>query len=269
MNSSRKVEIEKLANKFRRTTGIYSKGISNIFDVCSSEYYLIRYPIGETAVLGAAMIKDGDIIIFSNSSYPLSREIFTVAHEIGHVVLNHIESNNCTIHELSSNHMDENELEANHFAVCLLMPKDKVDEYISDQFQYCEGYLWTPLEIATIMGTFNVSFDVALNRLNNLGYITNDQYEFLQHQKNETKVSNLLRAIGISPQLCFAEQIKRVPIDFLKWVKSNYQNGVIPSETMEKAVKYLDEVSIEDFAVTPIAEDNDFDLDAFLLEDDE
>ena len=60
-----------------------------------------------------------------------------------------------------------------------------------------------------------------------------------------------------------------MPIDFLKWVKSNYQNGVIPSETMEKAVKYLDEVSIEDFAVTPIAEDNDFDLDAFLLEDDE
>ena len=110
MNTKRKSEIEELANKFRRMAGIHSKGISNIFDVCSSEYYLIRYPVGENAILGAAMIKDGDTIIFSNSSYPLSREIFTVAHEIGHVVLHHIDTNNHTIHETPSNIIDEKEM---------------------------------------------------------------------------------------------------------------------------------------------------------------
>ena len=78
----------------------------------------------------------------------------------------------------------------------------------------------------------------------------------------------MLRAIGISPDLCYPQNTKRIPIDFLKWVKSNYQNGVIPKETMERAISYLDNVSIDDFAITPKIEDDSFDLDAFL-EDEE
>lgn len=269
MKLSRKTEIEIIANKFRKDLGIDSIGISNIFDMCSSKYYLIRYPIGDEAIMGAAMIKQGDIIIYSNSSYTLSREIFTVAHEIGHVVLKHINSDNQSIHDQSMTNSDEREAEANYFAVCLLMPKDKVWEYIFSQFQYSEGYRWTLLEIATMMGTFNVSFEVTLNRLQSLGYMSKDQHSNLIEKKNEVKVSNLLRAIGISPKLCFAEKIKRVPVDFVKWVKCNYQKGVIPSPTMEKAIGYLgDDLSLEDFDITPLNEDDDFDFDAFLEDDD-
>jgi len=47
-------------------------------------YKVIRYPIGSNAFLGSSLLKDTDRIIFSNSSIILSREIFTVAHEIGH-----------------------------------------------------------------------------------------------------------------------------------------------------------------------------------------
>ena len=260
-----KSEIEILANKFRRTTGIDSIGISNIFDMCSSEFYLIRYPIGENAIMGAAMIRNNDRIVFSNSSYILSKEIFTVAHEIGHLVLGHVNGHNQSHHDLNVDNANQNEKDANYFARCLLMPKEKIDEFIKGQFQYHENYAWTSLEIASIMATFNVSFEVAINRLNQLEFLSNEQRHILLEQKNEIKVSNLLRAIGISPDLCYPQNTKRIPIDFLKWVKSNYQNGVIPKETMEKAISYLDNnISIDDFAIVPKSEDDDFDLDAFL-----
>jgi hypothetical protein len=63
--------------------------------------------------------------------------------------------------------------------------------------------------------------------------------------------------------------VKQIPVDFLCWVKANYQKGVISTEVMEKAVSYLDEVSLEDLEISPKVEDDDFDLDSFLEEDDE
>ena len=62
---------------------------------------------------------------------------------------------------------------------------------------------------------------------------------------------------------------QQIPVDFLCWVKANYQRGVISTEVMEKAVSYLDEVSLEDLEISPKVEDDDFDLDSFLEEDDE
>lgn len=46
-------------------------------------YKLLRYPLGEKADLGFMIKKDNDIVIFTNSCSRLSREIFTLAHEIG------------------------------------------------------------------------------------------------------------------------------------------------------------------------------------------
>ena len=49
-------------------------------------YKLLRYPLGENADLGFSVKKDNDTIIFTNSCIRLSREIFTLAHEIGHIL---------------------------------------------------------------------------------------------------------------------------------------------------------------------------------------
>lgn len=47
--------------------------------------------------------------------------------------------------------------------------------------------------IARIMSEFNVSFDMALNRLESLGVINTDQKMRLDNIKTEMKVGNLLR----------------------------------------------------------------------------
>jgi Zn-dependent peptidase ImmA (M78 family) len=267
MNASRRKEIERNAAEFRGLLGINSVGISNIFDVCNTKYLLIRYPLGKDGVLGAAIYKDGDYIVFSNSSQVLSREVFTVAHELGHIILRHIGIDNQLMQDISENNAGNEETEADYFAACFLMPKDKVEEFIDFQFQNHGDSEWTLLDVAAVMSTFNVSFETALNRLETIGRIDQTQHNKLLSQKADKKVSNLLRAIGVSPDLCFPKEQKCLPVEFLQWTCANYSQGLIPIETLEKAVGYLDEVSVDDLGVNPPKQKEDFDLDDFLEED--
>ena len=75
--------------------------------------------------------KDGSAVIGVNSSHPTQRQRFTIAHEIGHLLLH----TNKSLHVdknfpiglrsgISSKAEDENEIEANQFAAALLMPTD-------------------------------------------------------------------------------------------------------------------------------------------------
>ncbi len=73
----RKRDIRKKADQIRRNMRISNYGIMNLYKECESVgWKVIRYPLGENADLGFAMKKDKDIIIFTNSSSRLSREIF-------------------------------------------------------------------------------------------------------------------------------------------------------------------------------------------------
>ena len=269
MTKSRKLEIEKEAEDFRKSKGINTCGITNIFELCDTEYYLIRYPVGENGILGAAFYRAGEYVVFSNSSVIRSREIFTVAHEIGHIRLGHLGTRQrmITDHDHDIDSRSEQEKEANYFAACLLMPQDDLRKFMRGMDT---GNL-TPLEIAKIMGVFGVSFDTVINRLKNTDIITQSERDSLLAKKNETKVTELLRAINVSTDLCKPENVKNVPSDFLKWVQFNYQKHVIPRETVEKAVGYLDGVSanalIGDIA-EPVDNDcDDLDLDSILGED--
>ena len=87
MQDSRKREIRIKADSFRVKCKISRYGIIDLFKECERlDYKLLRYPLGDNADLGFAVKKDNDIVIFTNSCSRLSREIFTLAHEIGHVV---------------------------------------------------------------------------------------------------------------------------------------------------------------------------------------
>lgn len=268
MNSYRKTEIEHNSAEFRAMLGIHSAGISNIFDACNRKYLLIRYPLGQDGISGAAIYKDGDYIVFSNSSQVLSREIFTVAHELGHIRLGHVGVERQVIQDATMNGSSLEETEADYFAACFLMPKDKTESFVHFQLPHIKRSGWTLLDVAAVMSAFSVSFDTAVNRLNAIGLLSQTQYEQLLSQKGENKVSNLLRAIGVEPDLCFAKEQKSIPVEFLQWACANYSQGLIPRETLEKAVSYLDAVTVDDLGVTPPEQEDDFDLDAFL-EDDE
>ena len=133
MQDSRKREIRIKADSFRVKCKISRYGIIDLFKECERlDYKLLRYPLGDNADLGFALNKDNDIVIFTNSCSRLSREIFTLAHEIGHVIL-HLNDESSFIDDsitINGRSTDEKEQEANYFAACLLMQADDVGRFI-------------------------------------------------------------------------------------------------------------------------------------------
>lgn len=238
MLDQKKKTIEMCADREREQYIKNAYGIVNIFRDCRDRgYKLIRYPIGEENVLGFAQLRDGDKIIFSNSSSRLSREIFTVAHELGHHVLHLSEDKSEIIDDNFDGTSDEEE-EANHFAISFLAPKDLVRKYVEYEMPNSQS-AWAALDIAKMMIAFNLSFEACLNRLQNLSLLDSVNRHRLTLEKSANSVSNYVRILDDSCNINKASEVIAIPDEFLKWVLYNYENRVIPQETLEKSLNFL------------------------------
>lgn len=264
MLEARKKDIRKKSDQIRRNLRTSNFGILNLFKECGSlGYKLIRYPLGENADLGFTMRKDDDIVIFTNSCIRLSREIFTLAHEIGHAVL-HMEETGSFIDNgstLSDYNADEKEQEANYFAACLLMPEDAIRRFLDLELVEENKNGLKAIDIAKIMSEFNVSFDMVLNRLENIGIINTGEKVQLDNVKNEMRVRNLLRSAGGNAMLNESSNVVDIPYEYIEYVIYNYNHGAIPKETLEKALKCYN-LSIEDISdkiIKPVDDDTDLD----------
>lgn len=270
MQEGKKREIRIKADSFRVKCKISRYGIINLFKECERlGYKLLRYPLGEKADLGFNIKKDNDIIIFTNSCSRLSREIFTLAHEIGHSIL-HLEVENSFIDDnmtITGRSTDEKEQEANYFAACLLMPFDDVGRFVDLEIENFEKDGFSALDIARIMSEFNVSFDMALNRLESLGFIDSNQKLCLDNEKTEKKVGNLLRSVGGNAKLNMPSNEISIPYEYIDYVIYNYNHNAIPKETLKKVLACY-QLSIEDISdklVEPVSNDEaDLDLDELI-----
>ena len=274
MQDSRKREIRIKADSFRVKCKISRYGIIDLFKECERlGYKLLRYPLGDNADLGFAVKKDNDIIIFTNSCSRLSREIFTLAHEIGHVIL-HLNDESSFIDDsitINGRSTDKKEQEANYFAACLLMPADDVGRFIDLGIQDFGEKGLSAMDIARIMSEFNVSFDMALNRLESLGIIDLKQKLCLDNERTMKKVGNLLRSVGGNAKLNEPSNVIDIPHEYIDYVIYNYNHNAVPKETLEKVLACY-QLSIEDISYKLVSfddDDGDDDLDDLIggLED--
>lgn len=261
MNKSRRIAIERNVENVRAECNISDYGFKDIFEASEKlGNRTIRYPIGKEAFLGFALIKDSERIIFSNSSLILSREIFTIAHEIGHQRLHLNEQGRTLIKDDDFDDRDDLEIEANYFAASLLMPMDKVEKFIRLELKSKEISYWDGLDIARIQTAFNVSYDMVLIRLRVLNVLNDEIIEKLKIEKIEQTASKLLNVIGGNTELCKSAEIKKIPAEFLEWVVSNYNDKLIPKTSLAAALSYVDlspdDVNIND---SQIKEDESFD----------
>jgi Zn-dependent peptidase ImmA (M78 family) len=268
MQEIRKREIRIKADSFRENCKISRYGIIDLFRECArSGYKLLRYPLGDNADLGFTVKKDNDIVIFTNSCSRLSREIFTLAHEIGHVIL-HLDNENSFIDDnvtINGRSTDEKEQEANYFAACLLMPSDDVDRFIDLEIQNFQEKGLSAMDIARIMSEFNVSFDMALNRLKSLGVIDQNQKLCLDNEKIEKRVGNLLRSVGGNARLNVPSNEIDIPYEYIDYVIYNYNHNAVPKETLERVLACY-QLSIEDVSdkIIEHPDDDDDDLDDLI-----
>lgn len=250
MKESIKREIRKKADLFREKCKVRRYGIVDLFKECERcGYKIIRYPLGDNADLGFVLKKDNDIIIFTNTSSRLSREIFTLAHEIGHVVL-HQNSNMHFVDDkitIAGRCNDEIEQEANYFAACLLMPAEEVNRFFDFELPHFKNENLSAMDIARMMSEFNVSFEMVLNRLENLEKIDASARLILDTEKNKLRVSNLLKSVGGNARLnCSSNEID-LPYEYLECVIYNYNHNAIPKETLERVLLYY-KLSLEDIS---------------------
>ena len=265
MNKKKQRAIEKIAESVRDECNVTDYGLQNIFEAAEKiGYRVIRYPIGNDSFLGFALIKDTERIVFSNSSLILSREIFSVAHEIGHQKLHLSESGRTSIRDDDFNDRDEIEVEANYFAACLLMPVDKVKKFIRLELNEKKtDDVWTGLDIARIQTAFNVSYDMVLVRLKALDIIDEPLLNQLKIEKMENTATKLLKAINGNVDLCKSTDAKKVPAEYLEWAISNYNDKLIPKKSLETALSYV-ELEAEDFSNLEEEVENDEDFDDLL-----
>lgn len=264
MQENRKKEIRIQADALREKCKVSRYGIIDLFRECERlGYKLLRYPLGENADLGLAMKKDSDTVIFTNTCSRLSREMFTLAHEIGHVIL-HMENtdsfidNTVTISEKST---DEKEQEANYFAACLLMPADAVGKFLDLELEDFKKNGLSAMDIARIMSEFNVSFDMALNRLESLGKIDIIEKARLDNERNENRVGNLLRSVGGNARLNVASMDIDIPHEYIDYVIYNYNHRAIPLETLKRVLEYyrLTDEDIHDRLVDQLVTEDELD----------
>lgn len=267
MQELRRKEIRIKADSVREKCKVSRYGIIDLFKECERlGYKLIRYPLGGEADMGFTLIKENDTVIFTNTSNRLSREIFTLAHEIGHVIL-HMNTCESFIDDhvtISGRSTDEKEQEANYFAACLLMPADDVERFLDLELADFSKSDLSAMDIARIMSEFNVSFDMALNRLENLGKINTDERLRLDNERNQKRVGNLLRSVGGNAELNAASENIDIPYEYIEYVIYNYNHNAIPKETVERVLACY-QLTMEDISDRLInhAEETD-DLDDLI-----
>ena len=230
INDQRKRIIERKARECRPKAPY---GLHDPFRLAREKvWYLFRYPIGEDKTLGMLQNRPEGTVIFTNSSALLCREIFTFAHEIGHLVL-HAQQGSNSFKDDAMYVEEDKEREADFFASCLLLPRGNLRNYLEDCCAVFQGKDIDALTVAMVMHEFRVSSRTALIALREYKHITTRQDKELT-KALEGKVNKFLRAASQSDDaLLKPSNDIRYPEEFLKVVRDNYKNNKIPKSMAE------------------------------------
>lgn len=234
-----RVKVEKRALEERKSIRTY--GIKDIFSLVSQkDIQLIRYPFGKDKLLGFSTNFEGKTIIVSNSSELLAREIFTVAHELGHIIFDLIdESNNMkidvTIEECTE---DISEARAFYFANCFLMPEEELSRFIKYELNKKLREL-NALDIVRMQLEFQVSYAALVVRLYQLNFIDIEHKMRLFDKRNNITSKALFKKMDADEKLIKPSNIIEVPPAYLEYVTSNYDNKYIPYSSLKKALSLI------------------------------
>jgi len=141
-------------------------------------------------ISGASMItKHGKKIIVINEDQPKTRQRFTIAHEVGHLLLGHDTALNTQDKATDTNSQFKNpsqilfrddktsegsdwrEIEANHFAASILMPRDILNKEINKLIQKNSKNYLSEYNVHELADIFEVSAISMSIRLSKLGFI--------------------------------------------------------------------------------------------------
>lgn len=157
ISQTHKDAIEKIATNLLKTAKAGSETPINVENVAKSIDLKVEYFPFPNEVSGL-LKKDIGVIGINDNQHP-KRQRFTLAHEIGHYVLEHkIMNTDDLVDDSNTDTSSPIEREANYFASCLLMPRELVEQNIKGT-----------REIDELARKFNVSEQAMTIRVLELG----------------------------------------------------------------------------------------------------
>lgn len=173
------LDIEKLgspaeaARKLRKLWKIEKGAINNLTQVLESNgLFLINFDFNTDRVDGMSILANGKFpIVFSNKRSLGDRQRFTLAYELGHLVM-HLHTNPSFTRDISH--------EANEFAAEFLMPEKDIKGDFKDGV--------TLNILADLKRKWKLSMQALMYRANDIGVITDNQKRYLINQFNSMNI---------------------------------------------------------------------------------
>jgi len=177
---------------------------------------------------GAAITDRSFPLIFVNSDFPRSRSLFTLAHELGHILAGHADDPIALDRELSGS--NDAERMANAFAASYLMPGDEIRREIAERGRKVST-------LAHLTYDFGVSYESLVYRLHNLR-LTNamgrDRLKSISGQQLSSYLNNPRLGSDLGPDQIGKLQYRgsakpagRPPALLLRRAWEGYRKGVI------------------------------------------
>jgi Zn-dependent peptidase ImmA (M78 family) len=143
--------------------------------------FIFQLSISQKEIKGFSFIEDSVPVIVINKSDELNSRIFSLFHELGHILLG-----DCGIcNMIEAEHATAIEKFCNHFAGAFLVPERKL---LSHKIVTGHGtsFIWENNELKEIANHFKVSKEVIIRRLLTLGKTTTPVYQ--QWRADQMKV---------------------------------------------------------------------------------
>lgn len=163
-------DVEKIAANVRRAWQLPPGPVQNLTATAEAAGILVFHVDLDRSDIDGATISSPDLppCIFLNKNLPACRMRFTLAHEIGHIIMHRYPT-------------EDMETEANGFASALLMPR-------SDVHNYFVGQKVDLRFLARMKPIWRTSMQNIAYRAQALGYITKEQGQYLWKQFNIHKI---------------------------------------------------------------------------------
>lgn len=170
---------EKAAGLLRKQLDLGTSPFKELASIMENHGIKIIYrPLKSSQAWGFSVSsKDLGYCIFINSACVLSRQLFTLAHELGHIYMDHHHSvtiyseSNSPIANLTRSKLSLQEIRANVFAAAFLMPGEEIHDLLENiKFNVSKNI--NRHIIKYLCDYFGVSYPAMVYRLHNLDYFT-------------------------------------------------------------------------------------------------
>jgi Zn-dependent peptidase ImmA (M78 family)/DNA-binding XRE family transcriptional regulator len=221
-----------LAKKVREKLKL--DNIEPIFDICgladniSVKIFLFKYELVKFFGFSLGKQDNGPVIaVNTNEKISIERQIFTIAHELGHLLM-HKDSYNSELFEENQ----KEEIEADQFAAHFLLPNDG----FLKELKKVSGLHWID-QILHIKRIYKISYKTVLRRLIELNYADKDIYKefaIAYQKKYYQNLKDHFEPNSIEPDKLLKSDFMSERLNRL--VRKTYENGLI---TINRASEIL------------------------------